>query len=182
MKKFICSVTIIVTLTACSDKEQSDVAQDKAPPARHSEIANTNISPWSPPAVVLPPAPSSKEENKQSASNKAAPAAEDETTDTPAGPDALAATKEAGLALAKKNGCLACHSIDQKLVGPPWKEVAKRYKDDPGAREQLILKVKQGGKGNWTDVTGGLPMPPYAPRVLDKDIDQLVDFVLSLSP
>jgi hypothetical protein len=37
-----------------------------------------------------------------------------------------------------------------------------------------------GGKGNWTDVTGGIPMPPYSPRVSDEDIAGLVDFILSL--
>ncbi|MDH5694727.1 MAG: cytochrome C, partial [Gammaproteobacteria bacterium] len=45
---------------------------------------------------------------------------------------------------------------------------------------RLIEKVKKGGKGNWTQVTGGVPMPPYSPRVSDGDIETLVDFVLSL--
>jgi len=85
-----------------------------------------------------------------------------------------------GLALAKKSGCLACHSIDKKIVGPAWQEVAARYIDDQQAREKLISKVSKGGKGNWTEVTGGAPMPPYSPRVTDADIETLVDFVLSL--
>lgn len=85
-----------------------------------------------------------------------------------------------GLALAKKSGCLACHSIEKKIVGPAWQDVAARYTDDQQAREKLISKVSKGGKGNWTEVTGGTPMPPYSPRVTDADIAQLVDFVLSL--
>jgi len=44
----------------------------------------------------------------------------------------------------------------------------------------LIAKVKTGGKGNWTAVTGGVPMPPYSPRVSDENIEKLVDFVLGL--
>jgi len=44
----------------------------------------------------------------------------------------------------------------------------------------LINKVKRGGKGNWLQVTGGVPMPPYSPRVSDANIESLVDFVLSL--
>jgi len=88
--------------------------------------------------------------------------------------------EEAGLALARKSGCLACHSVEHKVVGPAWHDVAARYRDDAGARERLIAKVKTGGKGNWTDVTGGVPMPPYSPRVADADIETLVDFVLSL--
>lgn len=84
------------------------------------------------------------------------------------------------LALAKKSGCMACHSIDKKIVGPAWKDVAAKYKGDKGAREMLIGKVKKGGKGNWTKVTGGAPMPPYSPRVSDADIGKLVDFLLAL--
>ena len=82
--------------------------------------------------------------------------------------------------LAKKSGCTACHAIDKKVVGPAWGDVAKRYKGDAGAKAALIAKVKKGGKGNWTEVTKGVPMPPYSPRVADADIEQLVDFVLGL--
>ncbi len=95
------------------------------------------------------------------------------------GTSAVLSTDDA-LALAKKSGCLACHSIEKKVVGPAWQDVAARYTDDQQAREELINKVSKGGKGNWTEVTGGAPMPPYSPRVADADIAQLVDFVLSL--
>ena len=84
----------------------------------------------------------------------------------------------ADLDLAKKSGCLACHSIDNKVVGPAWKDVAAKY--SAGDRAALIDKVKKGGKGNWTSVTGGVPMPPYSPRVSDENIEKLVDFILGL--
>ncbi len=86
----------------------------------------------------------------------------------------------ADLALAKKSGCLACHGVDKKIVGPAWKDVAAKYKGDAGAKDRLIAKVKKGGKGNWTKVTGGAPMPPYSPRVSDENIGKLVDFILAL--
>ena len=94
----------------------------------------------------------------------------------------MLSTAQAGddLDLAKRSGCLACHSIDNKVVGPGWKDVAAKYKGDDSARAMLIDKVKKGGKGNWDDMTGGVPMPPYSPRVADADIEKLVDFVLSL--
>lgn len=85
-----------------------------------------------------------------------------------------------GLELAKASGCLACHAVDKKVVGPAWQDVAAKYKGDATARDALIAKVKAGGKGNWSEVTGGVPMPPYSPRVADADIEKLVDFVLSL--
>ncbi|MBI1195499.1 MAG: c-type cytochrome [Gammaproteobacteria bacterium] len=85
------------------------------------------------------------------------------------------------LALAQKSGCLACHSVEKKVVGPAWRDVGKHYQGDAGARDALIGKVKTGGKGNWTTVTGGVPMPPYSPRVSDEDIAKLVDFILTLN-
>ncbi len=102
------------------------------------------------------------------------------STETVAGVMDEAISKDDALALAKKSGCLACHKIDDKLVGPAWKDVATRYKDDPQAKSLLIEKVSKGGKGNWTEVTGGAPMPPNSPRVSNEDIDKLVTFVLSL--
>ena len=82
----------------------------------------------------------------------------------------------ADLDLAKKSGCLACHSVEKKIVGPAWADVGKKYKGDAGAKANLIAKVKAGGKGVW----GPAPMPPYSPRVSDENIEKLVSFVLSL--
>jgi len=77
--------------------------------------------------------------------------------------------------IAKKNGCLACHALDKKLVGPAWIEVGKKYAGDPAAAEQLVVKLKKGTKGTW----GAVPMPPNA-TVKDADIKTLVEFVLTL--
>lgn len=88
---------------------------------------------------------------------------------------ALAIDQAAALDLARKNGCLACHSIDTKTVGPAWKDVGKKYAGDAAAQEQLVLKVKKGTKGAW----GAIPMPPN-PSARDADIRTLVQFILTL--
>jgi len=85
------------------------------------------------------------------------------------------------LALARKSGCLACHAVDKKVVGPSWTDVAKRYAGNADAKTILTEKVKKGGRGNWTDVVGNAMMPPYSPRVSDDNIEKLVDFVISLN-
>jgi cytochrome c len=77
--------------------------------------------------------------------------------------------------LAKKNACTACHAIDKKLVGPAYKDVAAKYKDDKGAEAKLIEKVKKGGSGVW----GQVPMPPNS-SVKDEDVKTLVKWILSL--
>jgi len=89
---------------------------------------------------------------------------------------AISGSAMADLDLAKKSGCLACHSVEKKIVGPAWADVGKKYAGDASARDNLIAKVKSGGKGAW----GAAPMPPYSPRVSDANIEKLVDFILTL--
>lgn len=79
-------------------------------------------------------------------------------------------------ALAKASGCMACHGVENKVVGPGFKEVAAKYKGDKTAQAKLVAKVKAGGSGSWGEVA----MPANSPRVKDKDIKTLVKWVLSL--
>ena len=82
---------------------------------------------------------------------------------------------QANEALAQKSGCLACHGVEKKVLGPSYKEVAAKYKSDKGADAKLVAKVKAGGSGVW----GPVPMPPH-PQVKDEDIKKIVQWVLSL--
>jgi cytochrome c len=80
-------------------------------------------------------------------------------------------------ALAKKNGCAACHSIDKKIIGPAWMDVSKKYKGDASAEAMLIEKVSKGGSGVW----GKVAMPAIdASGKKHDDIKKLVQFILSL--
>ncbi|HQR09890.1 MAG TPA: c-type cytochrome [Casimicrobiaceae bacterium] len=78
-------------------------------------------------------------------------------------------------AMMKKHACAACHSIDKKLVGPAYVDVAAKYKGDKDAVAKLTKKVKEGGSGVW----GQIPMPPNA-AVPAADITELVTWILTL--
>ncbi len=78
-------------------------------------------------------------------------------------------------AMAKKYNCLACHAADKKLVGPAYKDVAKKYKGQADAVAKLADKVKKGGSGVW----GPVPMPPNA-AVPDADAKKLVEWILAM--
>lgn len=82
-------------------------------------------------------------------------------------------------ALAEKSGCLQCHSVDKMVKGPPFHDIAERYKNDPQARAALIKTVRDGGKGHWTELTGGKGMPPHSARLSMAEIERLVDWVLT---
>lgn len=86
------------------------------------------------------------------------------------------ALADAGTDRLQKNGCTACHAIDSKLVGPAYKDVAEKYRNDPGAQAKLIEKVKKGGSGVW----GPIAMPPNSPQVSDADVKADVEYILSL--
>jgi cytochrome c len=77
--------------------------------------------------------------------------------------------------LAKKSNCLACHTVDRKLVGPAYQDVAKKYAGDKTAEAKLVEKVKKGGVGVWSNV---VPMPPNS-AVKDEDIKTLVKWILA---
>jgi cytochrome c len=83
-------------------------------------------------------------------------------------------TANANEALAQKSGCLACHAVDHKILGPAYRDVAKKYKGQD-VEAKLIAKVKAGGSGVW----GPIPMPANSPQVKDEDIKILVKWVLA---
>jgi cytochrome c len=78
------------------------------------------------------------------------------------------------LKLATDKGCTACHAVDKKVIGPAYKDVAKKYKGDAKAPEVLAQKVIKGGQGVW----GPIPMPPN--KVTEEEAKKLVAWVLSL--
>lgn len=95
----------------------------------------------------------------------------------PTSPDAKVASApapNAARALAEKSGCLACHGISDKLVGPGLREVASKYKEQAGAETTLAARVKRGSVGMW----GQVPMPPNE-RMHDDEIRTLVKWILS---
>ena len=91
-------------------------------------------------------------------------------------PLAAAATKPdpATEAMMKKSDCFTCHSVAKKIVGPAYKDVAKKYKSDPKALAMLVDKVKKGGSGHW----GQVPMAAH-PNLKDADVKAMVTWVLA---
>ena len=88
----------------------------------------------------------------------------------------LPAMADTGADLAKKNNCMSCHGVDKKIIGPAFKDVAKKYKGNAEAVAQLSKKVKDGGSGVW----GPIPMSPNK-TISDADIKVMVEYVLSLN-
>jgi cytochrome c len=173
-----CSEEVSKPLT---DEELAAVREQLAPVARVAVAEGAAAAPADVPAEPTPAAAAPAAPESAPAA-PAAPAAESAAAaETPAAtaeaapaPAAVAAAGDA-LDLATRSGCMACHKVDVKLVGPAYQEVAARYRGDVAALETLVAKVKSGGMGVW----GEIPMPPNA-HISDEDIRTVVAWVLSL--
>lgn len=81
-----------------------------------------------------------------------------------------------GAILAEKGGCLMCHTVDKRKVGPALKDVSAAYKNQADAEDYLVNKIKNGGRGKW----GVLPMPPNAGKLTDDEFREVVRWIRTL--
>ncbi len=80
-----------------------------------------------------------------------------------------------GMKLVEKYNCKSCHALEKNATGPAYREVAKRYQDDPSTRSRLVKRIQQGGTGNW-----GERVMPAHPQVTEAEAQTMVDYILSL--
>jgi len=86
----------------------------------------------------------------------------------------FAATVDNVQALARVRGCLACHGMAHKQVGPGFAQVAARYRNDPAAPARLAARIQAGSVGAW-----GRVIMPRQPHVADAEAKALVGWILS---
>ncbi len=80
-----------------------------------------------------------------------------------------------GEAIAQRYGCLGCHNPNTKIVGPPYREIAAKYQNDPAAEAKISEQIHKGGSGKW----GPIIMPPF-PGVTEAETKALCAWILSL--
>jgi len=79
----------------------------------------------------------------------------------------------ASLALAQKSTCTACHAAERKLVGPSFKEIAKRHSAEKGTADAMAASIRAGGSGKW----GPVPMPAQ-PKLSEADALALAVWIM----
>lgn len=82
---------------------------------------------------------------------------------------------EKGAQIISQSDCLSCHKVDEKLIGPSYKEVAKKYEASDANIKYLADKIINGGSGVWGDI----PMTPH-PAISKEDAAEMAKYVLSL--
>ena len=94
--------------------------------------------------------------------------------------------------LAHKSGCVTCHSIASggsgpaglKPIGPAWQDVAKKYSDNPDAKEALVTTVLNGSSpyaSHWKGEVSGFAMPPNSVVINKEQANELVGWILHLA-
>jgi cytochrome c len=107
--------------------------------------------------------------------NRSFGAVRGQITDPKAGetPAAKPASANAAVtALLNASGCLGCHGIDRKVLGPGFNEIAARYRTQADAKAYLAGKIAKGGGGTW----GQVPMPPQ-PQLSPSDLDSIAAWI-----
>ncbi len=149
---------VMDTTTVTSPAIDSTNAATEAPaaPAAVVETAGSKV------ADVKPKETAAEKEVKPSEPVK--PAAVPQAVDT-----------KKGEGLISKSDCFACHKVNEKLLGPSYKDVANKYSDTKANIDYLVKKIKAGGSGVW----GAIPMSPH-PALSDEDAEAMVHYILSL--
>lgn len=80
-----------------------------------------------------------------------------------------------GLEITSKSDCFSCHLIDEKNIGPAWRDVANKYAGQDTAVKYLAHKIIVGGSGVW----GEIPMAPH-PSFSQEDAEAVAKYVLLL--
>ncbi len=76
--------------------------------------------------------------------------------------------------LVQASGCLSCHAVDEKIVGPAFKDVVAKYKGDPDAIANISQSIKNGSRGKW----GRMAMPAHA-SLSSEELKTLATWVMS---
>ena len=172
----VASVTVAGKSAAAPAKAAPEpIPAASAPAAPEAAPApSPSETPAAEPAESTAPAAEPAESTAPEAESAEAPATVETTPSVPVEAVPAAPAASDTFVLATNNGCMACHKIDVLLVGPAYKDVSAKYKDDSAALDMLVAKVKAGGVGVW----GQIPMPPNA-HVSDADITTIVTWVLT---
>lgn len=79
--------------------------------------------------------------------------------------------------LLKASGCMTCHAIDEKVVGPAFQAIATKYAGQADAADTLAQSVRNGSRGKW----GRIPMPPHA-SLAAEDLKTMTTWVMAQKP
>lgn len=82
-----------------------------------------------------------------------------------------------GEQIASKSGCMGCHRVNKKIVGPSFKTILSRYKND--TNHTITQSIQHGSKGKYTEVHNAV-MPSFKNKLTKEQILFIEDWIYSL--
>ncbi|MHC2991645.1 cytochrome c class I [Pontibacter sp. HJ8] len=159
MKRILTVMAACALMTACGSEQKSEYERYYDSDYQPDTTATASARP-APAKPATVPADKTK-------------VAEDSASAGAAQQEALKYQK--GEQLIAKSDCLACHKVDQKLVGPAYEDVAKKYEMNDKNVDYLAGKIIKGGAGVW----GEIPMTPH-PDLKEADAKEMARYILAL--
>ena len=154
MKKTLSLFLLIGGLYACGG---APTEAEKKPISNNESAGNGQIGETTPAPDTNSKAPTSTGAASTATDKAAAPAGKD------------------GLALIEGSDCRTCHKNEGKMIGPAYKDVAKKYENNDKNVKMLAEKIIKGGQGNW----GEIPMAGH-PNVSQADAEAMVRYILTI--
>ena len=87
----------------------------------------------------------------------------------------------ANLQLVQEKQCMQCHSVDKNLIGPSFKRIAFRWKDNPAAEKLLIYTIQNGtreGGGRHWSATTNMPDSLERPMISAEEAKKIVVWIM----
>ncbi|WP_299700859.1 c-type cytochrome [uncultured Pontibacter sp.] len=172
MKKILMAISAFALLTACGNEQKSEYERyyDRDYQPDTTAVASRPQPPR--PATTPPEGGATQDVQTTPAGTPTGPGTGSEAGEQK---EVLSAKYVKGEKLIAGSDCLACHKVDQKVVGPSYEEVAQKYEFNDKNVDYLAGKIIQGGAGVW----GQIPMPPH-PNVSEGDAKEMARYILSL--
>lgn len=162
MKKVLGTIITGMFIMACGEGKHTPITTTDQKVSTSSAMSTTSSN------TSLP-----KDSTKTSTATIAATVTA--TAKAPTAPTVSKVDIQKGMTLLANSDCLTCHKINEKVIGPAYKEVAKKYASSPANIKMLAGKIIKGGSGNW----GAIPMTAHA-SLSQADAELMVKYILSL--
>ncbi|PVY37935.1 c-type cytochrome [Pontibacter virosus] len=172
MKKILMAISAFALLSACGNEQKSEYERyyDSDYQPDTTAVASR---PQPPRPATTPPAGGATQDVQTTPAGTPTGPGTSEAAGQPK--EALAGQYAKGEKLIAGSDCLACHKVDQKVVGPSYEEVAQKYEFNDKNLDYLAGKIIKGGAGVW----GQIPMPPH-PNMSETDAKEMSRYILSL--
>ncbi|HXI01410.1 MAG TPA: c-type cytochrome [Sphingobacteriaceae bacterium] len=175
MKKTLIIFSICSIIFACTSTDRTTETNDTTQAIENQTTAVEEID-----TVTVVPAPTEAPISQTPSATVTTPAPKPEVKTTVAAkkvskPESKPASTAKGEQLISKSDCLACHKINEQLVGPAYSAVAAKYSNTDANLNYLADKIISGGAGVW----GEVPMSPHS-ALSKADAKEMARYILSL--